>query len=305
MIKNINKTNIDNYMNYCEKIKKLSAHTIRAYKIDLKQFYDFLHPDSSLRNEIMNFIVFLNKQYKSKTVKRKIASIKAFVRYLYNEDIIQINPMDKIHIKFERQIILPKIIPEHIIEKIIKALYRKISIAHTEFQKYNSIRNAAIIELLYATGARISEICSLKVEDVDIYSRQIKILGKGNKERIVEVENNDVINILHKYIKINKNNLSKNNYFFLNNRQQRISEQSVRLVLHDIEKEIKSEIVLTPHMLRHSVATMLLEENVDIRYIQKILGHSSITTTQIYTHVTSQKQREILKLKHPRNKITI
>lgn len=79
----------------------------------------------------------------------------------------------------------------------------------------------------------------------------------------------------------------------------------MRLVLHDIEKEIKSEIVLTPHMLRHSVATMLLEENVDIRYIQKILGHSSITTTQIYTHVTSQKQREILKLKHPRNKITI
>ena len=126
-----------------------------------------------------------------------------------------------------------------------------------------------------------------------------------SKERIIQIENNDVISILMRYMLSTANHPQPDSYLFLNSRHNRLSEQSVRTVITNLEKQISSPIHITPHMFRHSVATLLLEEDVDIRYIQKILGHSSINTTQIYTHVTSSKQREILRTKHPRNKIHI
>jgi integrase/recombinase XerD len=183
--------------------------------------------------------------------------------------------------------------------------YKNIATALTEHQKLTSIRNAAIIELLFATGARISEICSLKSKNIDLSSKTIRIFGKGAKERIIQIENTDVISILKRYMHLISDYINPDGYFFLNNRRNRLSEQSVRTIITNLEKQISSPIHITPHMFRHSVATLLLEEDVDIRYIQKILGHSSINTTQIYTHVTSSKQREILRTKHPRNKIYI
>lgn len=136
-------------------------------------------------------------------------------------------------------------------------------------------------------------------------SSRIRIFGKGAKERIIQIENGDVLYILNSYRKLFSNDINRNGFFFLNNRKSRLSEQSVRIILKNLEKQINSDIHITPHMFRHSVATLLLEEDVDMRYIQRILGHSSITTTQIYTHVTSSKQKEILRTKHPRNKIGI
>lgn len=161
------------------------------------------------------------------------------------------------------------------------------------------------MELLFATGARISEICSLKYENIDLEAQVLRIFGKGLRERNVEIENYDVLSILKRYYAIFKEDIHKSGFFFLNNRKQRLSEQSVRIMIKRLEEQVHSDIHITPHMFRHSVATMLLEEDVDIRYIQRILGHSSITTTQIYTHVTSSKQKEILRNKHPRNKIRI
>ena len=162
-----------------------------------------------------------------------------------------------------------------------------------------------MIELLFATGARISEICSLKTESIDLTAKTVRIFGKGARERIIQIENSDVISILLRYTIAFSEYLRPDSYFFLNNRKNRLSEQSVRTIITNLEKEINSSIHITPHMFRHSVATLLLEEDVDIRYIQKILGHSSISTTQIYTHVTSAKQKEILRTRHPRNKIHI
>lgn len=180
-----------------------------------------------------------------------------------------------------------------------------ISTATTAYQRKFAIRNVAAIELLFATGARISEICSLKACDINLTSKTVKIMGKGARERIIQIENRNVLSILKQYHKLFKKQIKANEFFFLNNRNHRLSEQSMRTIIRNLEKQINSEIHITPHMFRHSVATMLLEEDVDIRYIQKILGHSSITTTQIYTHVASSKQREILRTKHPRNKIHI
>ena len=282
----------------------MSQHTTKAYRIDLTQFITYkANIDISTKDDLAEYIQHLHEAFKPKTVRRKIASLKAFIHYLYYQDIIDKNPFDKMDISFKEPLLLPRTIPEHLIRRLITSLYENIKTATTTYERLTSIRNTAVIELLFATGARISEICSLKSKDIDLNTQTIRILGKGSKERIIQIENYDVLSILNRYKALFSDYIQQDGYFFLNNRKQRLSEQSVRTVIRNLEKQINSDIHITPHMFRHSVATMLLEENVDIRYIQKILGHSSITTTQIYTHVTSSKQREIIRTKHPRNKI--
>ena len=298
-------TEYRHYLNYCLTQKELSHHTIKAYSIDLGQFLDFRNDMTLSKNDITMYIKHLHTKYKPKSIHRKIASLKAFVHYLYYEDIIEKNPFDKIDTSFKEPLILPRTIPEHLIKKILSAAYKNIDTALSEYGKATATRNAAILELLFATGARIFEICSLKTEDIDLIAKNVRILGKGSKERIIQIENSDVISILKQYKALYKDYLHSDRFFFLNNRKMRLSEQSVRTIIQNLEKQINSDMHITPHMFRHSVATMLLEEDVDIRYIQKILGHSSITTTQIYTHVTSAKQKEILRTKHPRNKMHI
>ena len=295
----------EQYLTYCEKHKGLSRHSLRAYSIDLRQYAEFKQPMTLDKSTLTEYIYHLHEQFKPKTAKRKIASLKAFTHYLYYQEKIESNPFDKIDTGFKEPLRLPRTIPAHVIKDILRASYKNINNASTESKKHNFIRNAAVLELLFATGARISEICSLCPENIDLTTKTVKIFGKGSKERIIQIENKDVITILRKYKSAFANDIDNADYFFLNNRKNRLSEQSVRIIIRNLERQINSDIHITPHMFRHSVATMLLEEDVDIRYIQKILGHSSITTTQIYTHVTSSKQKEILRTKHPRNKIHI
>ena len=293
------------YLKYCEKQKKLSSHTLKAYKIDLRQYCEFKNGIGIEKGDIAEYVQHLHECYKPKTVRRKIAALKAFVRYLYYYDIIDYNPFDKVDTAFREPLTLPRTIPEKTIKNLIVTSYDNIENAKTEYQKQIEIRNTAKFELLFATGARISEICSLKTYNINLVTQTVRIFGKGSKERIIQIENEEVLAILKLYKSTFGEYIQPDGFFFLNNRKQRFSEQSVRIVLLRLEKQIGSEIHITPHMFRHSVATMLLEEDVDIRYIQKILGHSSITTTQIYTHVTSSKQKEILRTKHPRNKFHI
>jgi integrase/recombinase XerD len=167
------------------------------------------------------------------------------------------------------------------------------------------MRDIAILELLFATGARVSEVCSLKVESININDGYIKIYGKGSRERVIQIEKKDVIKALLDYEKAFLGSITATGFFFINRLNNRMSEQSVRLMVRKYAKMANCKKDVTPHMFRHSFATLLLEEDVDIRYIQKLLGHSSITTTQIYTHVSTAKQKEILAMKHPRNKIVI
>lgn len=299
------KTEITHYLEYCSLQKSLSNHTIKAYRIDLNQFISFKQKMSISKIDLNDYIGYLHKKFKPKTIRRKIASLKAFIRYLYYQDKIEFNPFDKIDTNFKEPVVLPHIIPEYLIEQLLSAAYIDINTASSKNQRNVCLRNAAILELLFATGARVSEVCSLKSKDVDLISKTVRIFGKGSKERIIQIENEDVVSLLKSYKFAFSEYLSPNSYFFLNNRYNRFSEQSVRIVINNLEKQINSPIHITPHMFRHSVATLLLEEDVDIRYIQRILGHSSINTTQIYTHVTSLKQKEILRTKHPRNKIHI
>ena len=299
------KQEFEQYIQYCQNRKKLSHHTIKAYRIDWKQFITFKTGIELNKENISEYVEHLHTLYKPKTVHRKIASLKAFAHYLYSNDLIWQNPFDKLNTSFKEPLRLPRIIPNQTIQKILSTTYKNMQQAKSEFEKASTLRNTAMIELLFATGARIFEVCSLKTNDIDLANRTVRIFGKGSKERVIQIENDDVVSVLKKYKNSRGQNIHPEGYFFLNNRGNRFSEQSARNVITKLEKQIGSEIHITPHMFRHSVATMLLEEDVDIRYIQRILGHSSIKTTEIYTFVTSSKQKEILRTKHPRNKMVI
>jgi len=295
---------IGKFIGHCKYQKGLDNKTVKAYSIDLRQ-YSVFSGGKIEKNMLTCFIEYLHKSYKPKTVKRKIATLKAFVNYLCFEEIINHNPFLKIKTTFKQPLILPKTIPLNVINKILDCAYAQYSYADSEYRRKTVMRDIAILELLFATGARVSEVCSLKAESISINDRYIKIYGKGARERIIQIENKDVIKALLNYESAFFNSITSMGYFFINKRNNRISEQSVRLMIKKYAKMADYKKNVTPHMFRHSFATLLLEEDVDIRYIQKLLGHSSITTTQIYTHVSTTKQREILATKHPRNKIVI
>jgi integrase/recombinase XerD len=220
------------------------------------------------------------------------------------EEVIQSNPFDKIKTSFKEPLILPKTIPLETIQKILAFAYSESkNIQLTKYRKKEIIRNIAVLELLFATGARVSELCTLRVDNVDLVSHSIKIYGKGNRERIIQIENPDVLQTLCLYHQEFSDVIKSTGWFFVNRLHKRLSEQSVRFMIKKYTELIEYNGHITPHMFRHSFASLLLEEEVDIRYIQKLLGHSSITTTEIYTHVSTAKQKEILATRHPRNKI--
>ena len=296
------RNDINAYLSYCSEQKTLSPKTTKAYRTDLLQFADF-SCDSFDRNGIINYIAYLHRNFKPKTAKRKIAALKAFVHYLMVQEIIDANPFDKIDTSFREPIVLPKVIPINIISKILENAYADFRKNDTDFSRRKAIRNIAVLEMLFATGARVSEICTLTPNTVDLTNHTIKIFGKGSKERIIQIENSDVLKALNSYYETFSDDISKSGFFFVNKLHKRLTEQSVRAMINKHTEAIGYEKHITPHMFRHSFATLLLEEDVDIRYIQKILGHSSISTTQIYTHVSMAKQKEILAVKHPRNKI--
>ena len=284
---------ISTYLSYCETHKRLSTHTIRAYKNDLLQFYN------SNYNNVESYIEFLTKSnIKSNTLRRKIASLKVFYSYLKFQDIIDENPFNQLRFQFRKEKILPKTIPYDVLKSVYSYSEQKVIYSKSKYQKQKAERNLLIISLLLSTGIRISELCHIHFKDINFSNRTLHIIGKGKKERILFLGDQTTFRLLKTYI--NKYCIQPNDYLFTGqNPLKALSEQSVRLILKKLVKKNNLSITITPHMFRHSFATMLLDKNVDIRYIQQILGHSSISVTQIYTHVSQSKQKEILTLCNP------
>lgn len=303
------KNEIDKYLHYCEFQKELDGKTIRAYRTDLEQFVAFMeqYDDNFLgKDEINSYLKDIHDRYKQKTVKRKIASVKALFRYLEDEEIIELDPFHRIKTKFKEETVLPKIVPRSIIEQLLDYLYKEMdSQDYTKWQKKLILRDIAVIEMLFATGLRISELCHLQSRYFDSQTGTLCIQGKGGKERYLQIGNSDVLALLNTYGNHFAEDIQKHGYFFVNRYGQPLSEQSARRMLHKHTAAIQADRNITPHMFRHSFATFLMEEDVNIRYIQKMLGHSSITTTQIYTYVAMEKEREILRTRHPRNKMLV
>lgn len=298
---------ITDYLDFCKYQKTLNEKSLKAYRIDLTQFSGYMaKTDMQLnRSNLTVYITNLHKFYKPKSAKRKIASLKAFFTYLEYEDILLENPFSKIKVKFQEPILLPRTIPVQNVQKLFQTVYQFLADAPTDYQIRTLTRDIAVIELLFSTGLRVSELCSLNSKDIDLEQGSILIYGKGSKERIIQITNPDVINALISYRNLYSKQLQNIEFFFCNRLGKRLSEQSVRFMIRHYAESANITEHITPHMFRHTFASLLLEEDVDIRYIQHILGHSSIMTTQIYTHVTSSKQRNILTDKNPRNKISI
>lgn len=302
MMKNIKK-NLNNYLNHCTSQKRLDEKTIKAYRIDLSQFINKTNIISVDQLDICTlekYIAFLNNTYKPKTVKRKLASTKAFFHYLEYKDIIDFNPFNKIAIQLKEPIILPKVIPLNTIEHFLATIYKQIHQADTPYKRRNALRDAAVSEMLFSTGIRISELCSLKSKDINLSAGTVLIYGKGDKERRLHIGNEQVINILQQYKNEYNSEINICKYFFVNQSGRVLNDQAVRRMLNKYCNMASIDLHITPHMFRHTFATSLLEADVDIRYIQEMLGHSSINITQIYTHVATSKQREILINRHPR-----
>lgn len=295
---------IKNYLEYCQLQKCLDGKTLKAYRIDLRQFSEKI-PTLSITEitseTLEQYIVQLHALYKARTVKRKIASLKALFHYLEYKEVIDHNPFNKTLIHFREPVILPKTIPLHTVETFLSTIYKQRATAKTLYQKKNTLKDAAVVEMLFATGMRISELCSLKTNDVNLDDGTILIYGKGSKERRIQIGNESVVHILTEYNDLFSVKRQSCSNFFINQSGKALSDQSVRRMINKYTSLASIEQHITPHMFRHTFATSLLEADVDIRYIQEMLGHSSINVTEIYTHVSVAKQRSILATKHPRN----
>lgn len=294
---------IDNYLSSCRIQRGLDPKTLKAYRIDLKQYAAFANMAEQpiSRISILQYLETVSLSYAPKTVKRKLASLRGFVSYLLDEHLLEENPFIKLRLRLKEPKVLPRTIPIPAIEKILRIAHNDISSSSANARK-KALRNAIIIELLFSTGMRVSELCRLTPEDIDLNNGVMIIWGKGAKERIIRVENAGILNLLREYRELTD---SKAKTLLINRDGAALSDQSVRSVLKSFEKRAGLHTHITPHMFRHSFATALLEANVDIRYIQKMLGHSSITTTQIYVDATTEKQFAILSKCHPRNQMQI
>ncbi|HZY36199.1 MAG TPA: tyrosine-type recombinase/integrase [Mucilaginibacter sp.] len=296
------------FFNHCVYEKNLSSKTIKFYGIDLQQFCCFMetnaYPSEIQLIDKMQLKHYLKvlARWKPKTIKRKIATLKALFNYLEYEDYIPVNPMRKIKIKIKEPLMLPKALTLEESSTMLKQVYASVTLTDKSKYKYlEAIRNAVVIELLFATGARVSEIADLKLTALNLEAGTVTIFGKGGKQRIIQICNRDTLSTLTVYCELFKDKIKAADDFLLINRlDKKMSDQSIRFLTKNLAISVNSNKKVTPHVFRHTFATLLLENDVDIKYIQSLLGHSSIMTTQIYTQVNLGKQKQILSEKHPR-----
>lgn len=308
---------VESFLFHCRYEKNLSPKTLKAYGTDLKQFSAFAHGAGVAgdlaavdRAVLREYIRSLFAGLAEKSVKRKVATLKALFHHLERDEAIAASPFRKMEVRIKESARLPRTIPLAELEQLFRHLYaRRDAVADRGSPARGAlVRDIAVLEALFATGARVSEICHLRVEDVNLSEGWVRILGKGSKERVIQLCDADALAALRDYGALRAEADAADGAgaaFFLNRRGRRLSEQSVRTLLRRHAAAASVGVPVRPHLLRHSVATLLLDEGVDIRHIQQLLGHSSITTTQIYTHVDARSQREVLAAKHPRRRLRV
>lgn len=299
------------FTDFCKYDKNLNYKSIKAYSIDLKQFYSFTLSINNIAASVSDidkqllreYLKMLSVKYKVKTIKRKVATLKSFFTFLVLEEYILVTPFNKLTIRLREPFILPKILTLNEVKIIFQSAYEAANSCTTRsgYRYHSRIRDIAVLELLFATGIRVSELCNLQKSDVDISAKYITINGKNNKQRLIYLSNDSMITILLKYLQLFEEKSLEHNNFFVNRNYDPLSEQSVRNIVKNHATRINKKV--TPHVFRHTFATLLLEEGVDIFYIQKLLGHHSIVVTQIYTHASKAKQKEVLVKNHPRKNI--
>lgn len=296
------KNTLESFKLYLEVEKNYSKHTVRAYASDILSFLIWQN-EGNLKDvnyeKLKQYLTFMQKfNYSKTTTARKIAALRTFFNYLYREKITDINPAKGIHSP-KRSKNLPKFLTEEETETIIRNI---------KSDTPSGYRNKVIVELLYSSGMRVSELSGLNFSNLNIENNEIRVLGKGSKERIVLISDR-VKELIKTYIKtvrplINtegpKTETTEDSPLFINKTGFRLHPQSIRVAIKETVNMIQLPKNVTPHVFRHSFATKLLNHGADLRIVQELLGHASISNTQIYTHITVERLKEAYNNAHPR-----
>ncbi len=300
MIDNINKKILD-FLKCLKNEKNYSKYTIINYGKDLKLFEKFLEEEkiSDIKKIdykiIRQYLSFLyDFDYENKTIARNLSTIRSFFKYLMKENIIKNNPMTLIeNPKLDKK--LPKVLNSIEVDDILNIPDNETPLGQ---------RDSLILELIYSTGIRVSELVNIKIQDIDFNDKKIIITGKGNKERIV-LFGNVLLKKLNLYLNDGRKKLIKNSidYLVLNSQGNKITSRGVELIIDKILKKGGITYKISPHTLRHTFATHMLNNGADLKTVQELLGHESLSTTQIYTHVSNERLRTVYLNTHPRGKM--
>jgi len=286
---------IDKFLNYLTIEKNYSTHTINNYAADLREFGNFL--ESRGGKDIKRIDYFLLRKFLSvlsernlnkRTLSRKISTLKSFFKFMLRESLIKNNPASSLI--YPR---LDKPLPKFLTEKEVRSILRL-----PKGNELSSLRDKAILEFLYSTGARVSEMVALKKENVDFISGIARVKGKGRKERLLPL-GEPALNSLKKYL---DKRSDSNPSLFINKRGGTLTDRGTRNVVYKYMKQATITLEVSPHTFRHSFATHLLNRGADLRSVQELLGHSSIATTQVYTHLTIDSLKSVYQKAHPRAK---
>ncbi len=298
----LNKDLLEQFRAYILVEKNFSQYTAKAYASDVMSFLIWLEEtnvSSVDYNKIREYLRFIHKyNYKKTTIARKISALRTFYKYLYRERVVEANPVSSITAP-KREKKLPKFLDKDEIEQILN---------NVNIENPAGFRNRAILELLWATGMRISELSGLNFGDLNLEHNEIKVFGKGSKERIVLISER-AKSYLQRYIEHARRLVAKDfppppqdedSPVFINNTGYRLNPKTIRNVINSIVDKISLPKKVTPHMFRHSFATYLIENGADLRVVQELLGHASISNTQIYTHISTKHLTDTYNKAHPR-----
>ncbi len=290
--KNRHQTLVSRFMTFLEAEKNASSHTITNYSVDLQSFFNFFK-DTEIEKidylEIRRYLAFLSeKDFSKSTISRKLASLRSFFKFLTRENLVKENPAVNIATpKKDKK--LPIYLEEQEISNLLEAPSK-----NTKIEK----RDKSILELLYSSGIRVSELVGLNIEDVDFLGEVLKVRGKGKKERMVPV-GSKALDAMKDYIN-KRDDQSELGALFLNKGKTRLTDRSVRRIVLKYARRISLAKEISPHVLRHSFATHMLDRGADLRSVQELLGHQNLSTTQIYTHVSTKRLKESYEQAHPR-----
>lgn len=290
---------LDNFIIEIKNTKNLSDKSIKAYKSDINDFLLFLinNKYTEINSEIiLKYITVLSneKNLKDTTIKRKIISLKLFTTYLFDNSIISFYPFHKLKFKYKKEYRLPKTLSIEEVKKLLFAAKSSYSSTNTSFKKFETIRNIAIIDLLISTGIRIGELSLIVLRDLNLFDRTILIHGKGRKQRYIYLSSNETfLNIKNWLNEREKIHCNVDN-LFINRYGNMLSIYSIEDIFAKYRDLAGINPLATPHYLRHTFATNLLSNGADIRSVQEILGHSNISTTEIYTEVSIARKQEVL-----------